>query len=30
MELEFFVIPGTDDEWHKCWVDKRIKWEEQG
>ena len=31
MELEFFVKPGSDDEWHKYWVDKRIKWwESQG
>ncbi len=26
MELEFFVKPGTDDEWHKKWVDNRLKW----
>ena len=26
MELEFFVIPGTDDEWHKSWVQKRLDW----
>ncbi len=26
MELEFFVTPGTDDEWHKKWVDSRTKW----
>ena len=31
MELEFFVAPGTDDEWHKAWVDARLKWwDEQG
>ena len=31
MELEFFVVPGTDDEWHQAWVDARLKWwEEQG
>ena len=31
MELEFFVKPGSDEEWHKYWVDKRIKWwETQG
>ena len=31
MELEFFVAPGTDDKWHKAWVDARLKWwEEQG
>ncbi len=26
MELEFFVEPGTDDEWHKKWVEARIQW----
>ena len=26
MELEYFVTPGTDEEWHKKWVDTRIKW----
>jgi len=26
MELEFFVLPGTDDHWHKKWVDSRLKW----
>ena len=26
MELEFFVKPGSDEEWHKYWVDKRIEW----
>ncbi len=26
MELEFFVMPGTDDDWHKKWVDARVKW----
>ncbi len=26
MELEFFVRPGTDDEWFRYWVDERIKW----
>ena len=31
MELEFFVKPGSDDEWHQYWVDKRIEWwETQG
>ena len=31
MELEFFVTPGTDEEWHKKWVDIRLLWwEEQG
>ena len=26
MELEFFVLPGTDDDWHKKWVDSRLIW----
>lgn len=26
MELEFFVTPGTDDEWFRYWVDQRFKW----
>ena len=26
MELEFFVKPGTDEEWHKYWLDKRLQW----
>ena len=26
MELEFFVTPGTDEEWHKKWVDNRLQW----
>ena len=26
MELEFFVKPGTDEEWHKMWVNERIQW----
>ena len=31
MELEFFVTPGTDEEWHQKWVDQRLKWwEKQG
>jgi len=31
MELEFFVKPGEDEEWHKKWVENRLKWwEEQG
>ena len=29
MELEFFVKPGSDDEWHKYWVDKRIKYKQK-
>jgi glycyl-tRNA synthetase len=31
MELEFFVNPGSDDEWHHKWVELRLDWwEEQG
>jgi glycyl-tRNA synthetase len=31
MELEFFVRPGTDEDWHKEWVKKRLDWwEKQG
>jgi glycyl-tRNA synthetase len=31
MELEFFVKPGTDEDWHKKWVNKRLDWwEKQG
>ena len=31
MELEFFVEPGTDEQWHKKWVELRLKWwEDQG
>ncbi len=26
MELEFFVEPGTDEEWHQYWIDQRIDW----
>ncbi|GAA2995401.1 glycine--tRNA ligase [Actinokineospora diospyrosa] len=26
MELEFFVEPGTDDEWHQYWIDERMRW----
>ena len=26
MELEFFVVPGTDDEWHQKWVEARTNW----
>ena len=26
MELEFFVEPGTDDEWHEKWVEDRLDW----
>ncbi len=26
MELEFFVKPGSDEDWHKYWLDKRLQW----
>jgi len=26
MELEFFVKPGTDEEWHQFWVKNRLNW----
>jgi len=26
MEIEYFVKPGTDEEWHKHWVDERYNW----
>jgi glycyl-tRNA synthetase len=26
MELEFFVKPGTDEEWHHKWVEERLDW----
>ena len=31
MELEFFCAAGTDEEWHKLWIESRLKWwEDQG
>jgi len=31
MELEFFVMAGEDEEWHKTWVETRLAWwAEQG
>ena len=31
MELEYFVKPGSDEDWHKYWLDKRLDWwAEQG
>jgi len=31
MELEFFVKPGSDEDWHKQWVEARLDWwSEQG
>jgi glycyl-tRNA synthetase len=26
MEMEFFVEPGTDEEWHQFWIDERFRW----
>jgi len=26
MEMEFFVKPGTDEEWHQRWIDARLDW----
>ncbi len=26
MEMEFFVKPGTDEEWHQYWIDQRTEW----
>ncbi len=26
MEIEYFVKPGTDEEWHKRWVEDRLGW----
>jgi glycyl-tRNA synthetase len=26
MEMEFFVEPGTDDEWFAYWVQQRLQW----
>ncbi|MXZ55406.1 MAG: glycine--tRNA ligase [Gammaproteobacteria bacterium] len=31
MELEYFVQPGTDEDWHRRWVEERLNWwEAQG
>ena len=31
MELEFFVLPGDDEKWHKKWIENRVDWwKEQG
>jgi len=29
MELEYFVKPGTDENWHENWVELRLAWWEQ-
>jgi len=26
MEMEFFVPPGSDEEWHQYWIDERMRW----
>ncbi len=26
MEMEFFVKPGEDEEWHQRWIDDRLRW----
>ncbi|MGH2695278.1 MAG: glycine--tRNA ligase, partial [Actinomycetota bacterium] len=26
MEMEFFVKPGTDEEWHDYWLNERMSW----
>ena len=26
MEMEFFVVPGTDEEWHEYWLKARWDW----
>ncbi len=26
MEMEFFVKPGEDAEWHQYWIDERMRW----
>ncbi|GAB2989624.1 glycine--tRNA ligase [Nocardioides montaniterrae] len=26
MEMEFFVKPGEDEEWHQYWIDTRFQW----
>lgn len=26
MEMEFFVEPGTDEQWHQYWIDQRTEW----
>ncbi len=26
MEMEFFVQPGTDEEWHERWIQARLDW----
>ena len=26
MEMEFFVKPGEDEEWHQYWINERLNW----
>ena len=26
MEMEFFVAPGSDEEWHERWIAERMRW----
>ncbi len=26
MEMEFFVVPGTDEDWHERWINERMDW----
>ena len=26
MEMEYFVVPGTDEEWFEHWVQQRVQW----
>jgi glycyl-tRNA synthetase len=26
MEMEFFVQPGTDEQWHERWIETRLAW----
>ncbi len=26
MEIEYFVKPGTDEDWHQRWVEDRVRW----
>jgi glycyl-tRNA synthetase len=26
MEMEFFVVPGTDEQWHEYWLQQRWDW----
>ncbi|MFQ5683600.1 MAG: glycine--tRNA ligase [Candidatus Binatia bacterium] len=26
MEIEYFVMPGSDEEWHQKWIDERFAW----